>query len=386
MDNNVSVVEYQGKKIILIGTAHVSQQSAELVKNIIDEEKPDSICVELDEARYQNLQNPKAWENTDVFQIIKSKRVAFLLANLILGSFQKKIAGQLGTVVGQEMIQGIESARETGANLVLADRDIRTTFMRIWRKLSLWAKMKLLFSMTYSFSEELVVSTDEVEELLKEGAAETLIEEMRKDFPVIGEVLIDERDQYLSHKIKNAPGNTVVAILGAAHIPGVKKAIFTTPDIARITHVPKGNPIYKYIGWVIPIAIIGLFIYGFVININTGWEQISVWVLWNSGLAALFTLLALGHPLSILTAGVTAPFTSINPFLACGWLAGLVQAWVKKPTVKDVKNLTQDITSFKGFFRNRFLKAFLVLIMANLGSSIGTFVAGTNIIRNLFQG
>jgi len=384
MEDNVARLAYQDKEIILIGTAHVSQESVELVKRVIDEEKPDSICIELDEGRYQNLQNPKSWEHTDVIQIIKTKKTGFLLANIVLGSFQKKIARQLGTVVGQEMLQGIKSAKETGAELVLADRNIQITFLRIWRKLSLWEKTKLFFSLLFSFGEEIELSSEDVKDLLKDETLESVVFEMRKKFPVIGEVLISERDQYLANKIKEAPGKKVVAILGGAHVPGVKEEIFKRQDIDRITEVPRGSPVFKIIGWAIPAIIIGLFIYGFAINIQTGLQQLSVWVLWNSALAALFTALVLGHPLSILTALVTAPFTSMNPFLACGWLAGLVEATIRKPTVQDINNISQDIFSFKRFFRNRFLKALAVVIMANIGSSIGTFVAGTNIIKNLF--
>jgi pheromone shutdown-related protein TraB len=384
MENNVIRLAYQDGEIILIGTAHVSRESAELVKKVIDEEKPDSICIELDEGRYQNLQNPKSWENTDVIQVIKAKKTGFLLANLVLSSFQKKIARQLGTVVGQEMLQGIESAKETGAELVLADRNIQTTFLRIWRKLGVWEKTKLFFSLLFSFGEEIEISSKDVNDLLKDETLESVISEMRKKFPVIGEILISERDQYLAHKIKEAPGKKVVAILGGAHLPGVKEEIYKEQDIDRITEVPRGSPVFKIIGLAIPVIIIGLFIYGFSINIQTGLQQLSVWVVWNSVLAAVFTALVLGHPLSILTALVAAPFTSMNPFLACGWLAGLVEASIRKPTVQDINNIAQDILSFKGFFRNRFLKALAVVAMANIGSSIGTFIAGMNIVRNLF--
>jgi pheromone shutdown-related protein TraB len=286
--------------------------------------------------------------------------------------------------VGQEMLQGIKSAKETGAELVLADRNIQITFLRIWRKLGLWEKTKLFFSLLFSFGEEIELSSEDVKDLLKDETLESVISEMRKKFPVIGEVLIAERDQYLANKIKEAPGKKVVAILGGAHVPGVKEEIFKRQDIGRITEVSPGSPVFKIIGWGIPAIIIGLFIYGFAINIQTGLQQLSVWVLWNSALAALFTALVLGHPLSILTALVTAPFTSMNPFLACGWLTGLVEATIRKPTVQDINNISQDIFSFKRFFRNRFLKALAVVIMANIGSSIGTFIAGTNIIKNLF--
>jgi pheromone shutdown-related protein TraB len=384
MENNLIRLDYNGKDIILVATAHVSEQSAQLVKQVISEEKPDSVCVELDEGRYKSILNPAAWENTNLVQVIKQKKVGFMLANLFLSAYQKKMARQLNTVVGREMLQGIESAKETGAELVLADRQIQITFRRIWKKLGLWGKVKLFYSFLFSFIDDTKISEEDINELLKKDILESAISEVRNQFPVIGEVLINERDRYLAYKIREAPGRKVVAVLGGAHVPGVKEEIYKTQDIAAIIEVPKGNPVFKIIGWAIPVAIVGLFIYGFVTNIQTGLEQLSVWFLWNSLFAGLFTLLALGHPLSILTSVVAAPFTSLNPLVACGWFTGIVEATIRKPTVHDVNNIPEDIFSFKGFFKNRFLRVFLIIVMANLGSSLGTFVAGADIIRNLF--
>jgi pheromone shutdown-related protein TraB len=383
MEENITRLDYQGKEIILVATAHVSKQSAELVKRIIDEEHPDSICVELDEGRYQSLQNPKAWENTDIVQIIKSRKVGFLLANLILSSYQKRIASDLNTAVGQEMLQGIASAKETGAQLVLADRNIQVTFLRIWRKLGNWEKCKLLFSLLFSFSNSKKTTVNDVNEILKKDNLDSLVGEMYQQFPSIAKVLIDERDQYLAYKIKGATGKKVVAVLGAAHVPGVKEEIFKTQDIAGITRVPPGSPIFKYIGWAVPIIIIGLIIYGFTINTQIGWQQISAWVLWTSIPAAVFTALALGHPLSILTSLVTAPLTALHPMLACGWFAGLVEAAIRKPTVRDINNIPGDIFRIKGILKNRFLKVLLIVIMANIGCSLGVFIAGLDIVKSI---
>jgi pheromone shutdown-related protein TraB len=384
MENNVTRLDYEGKNIILIATAHVSEQSAELVKKVIGEEKPDSVCIELDEGRYQSIINPKAWESTDIVQVIKGKKVGFMMANLFLSSYQKKIARQLNVSVGQEMLQGIESAKETGAELVLADRKIQITFQRIWRKLGLWGKLKLVFGLLFSFADDSKVSDEDINELLKKDILESAISEIRNEFPVVGDVLISERDQYLAYNIREAPGKKVVAVLGGAHVPGVKEEIFKTQDIAKLTEVSKGSPGFKIIAWAIPVAIVGLFVYGFVTNIQTGLEQLSVWFLWNSLFAGLFTLLAFGHPLSILTSVVAAPFTSLNPLVACGWFTGIVEATIRKPTVKDVNNIPEDIFSLKGFFKNRFLRVFLIIVMANLGSSLGTFIAGADIIQRLF--
>ncbi len=383
-DNNITKLNYQGKEIILIATAHVSKESVELVRRVIEEEKPDSVCIELDEGRYRNIQDPKAWENTDIVKVIKSNRVGFLLVNLALSSYQKKLAKQLGTAVGGEMIQGIESAKEVGATLVLADRDIQTTFLRIWRKLSLWEKGKLLASLLFSSDEDKEISEKDLQELMQSDMLETVLAGIRKQFPKIAEILINERDQYLASKIKTAPGLKVVAVLGGAHVPGVKEEIANEQDIASISVVPPKSRFSKIAGWIIPACILALIAYAFAVNFQTGLQQLSAWVLWTGILAAIFTALALGHPLSILTAFVAAPLTTIHPLLACGWFTGLVEAALKKPTVQDVHNIPSDIFSFKGFFKNRFLKILLVVIMTNIGASIGTFVAGTDMIRNLF--
>ena len=382
-EGNVTRLYYGDKEIILVATAHVSKESALLVKQVIEDEKPDSVCIELDEGRYQTIQNPKAWESTDIVKVIKSNRAGFLLANLALGSYQKKIARQLGNDVGGEMIQGIASAKETGAALVMADRDIQTTFLRIWRKLSLFEKAKLIASLVFSFDDDKEVTEKDLKELMQSDMLESVMAGMKKQFPKIGEILIHERDQFLSSKIRSAPGRKVVAVLGGAHVPGIKEEIFKEQDIGAISVVPPKSAFAKIAGWVIPAGILAIIAYAFAVNIQTGLAQLSTWVLWTGALAAGFTALSLGHPLSILTSFLAAPLTTIHPLLACGWFTGLVEAWVKKPTVKDVQNISTDIFSFKGFFRNRFLKILLVVVMANIGASIGTFIAGTNLIRNL---
>ena len=385
MEEHIVRLDYQGKQIILVATAHVLKQSAELIKKVIHEERPDSVCVELDEERYQSILNPKAWENTDIIQVIKSKKVGFLLANLILGSYQKRIAKDLDTVAGQEMLEGINSAKETGAQLVLADRSIQTTFTRIWRKLNLWDKAKLLFDLLVSEDDDKSLSNDDVSELLKTDVLASVTAQVREKFPKIADILISERDQYLAHMIKEAPGKTVVAVLGGAHVPGVAQEIFKTQDIVELSKVPAKNPVSRVLGWAIPVLIIGLMLYSLIMNVETGVRQLSSWALWTGVPAAVFTALSFGHPLSILTSLVAAPFTTLNPLIACGWITGLVEATIRKPTVQDINNIPRDIFSLKYFFKNRFLKVLLIVIMANIGSSIGSFAAGLDIIKSLFQ-
>ncbi len=384
MDEHVTRLDCGGKEILLIATAHVSEESVALVKAVLEEERPDSVCIELDQQRYDNMQNPKAWEQTDVVEVIKSKRVGFLLANLALGSYQKKIAKNLGTRVGGEMLQGIQSAQETGAQLVLADRSIQTTFMRIWRKLNFWEKCRLIFSLVFSFDDDEEITPESLRELMQQDVLEAALADMRKEFPKIEQVLVSERDQYLANRIKNAPGPKVAAILGGAHAAGVARELYRDQDMEEISTVPPKSRASKAAGWMIPAVIVGIILYGFAVNLQTGLRQLSSWILWNGTLAAVGAALCLAHPFSILTAFVVAPISSLNPFLACGWFAGLVEAAIRKPTVKDVQNVSSDILSFKGFFKNRFLKILMVVILSNLGSTIGTFAAGANMLHNLF--
>ena len=319
-------------------------------------------------------------------QVIKEKKVGFMLANLVLGSYQRKLAKQLDTNVGQEMIQGIQSAEETGANLVLADRSIQTTFMRIWRKMTLKEKFDLLLNLFFALDdeEENEITDEEISNLLQKDMLEAAMANMKEEFPKIGDILLCERDQHLANKIKNAPGRKVVAVLGGAHVAGVKEEIFKEQNMQEISTVPPAGKAGKIIGWAIPIAIVALIAYGFTQGMETGLQQITSWILWNGTLAAMFTAIMLGHPLSVLTAFVVAPISSLNPMLACGWFAGLMEAHIRKPKVEDISNISNDIFSIRGLFHNRFLRTLLIVIMANIGSSIGTVIAGMDIIKNLF--
>lgn len=385
-EEHITRVKYNEKELILIATAHVSKASAELVKEVIDREQPDSICVELDEDRYNNMKNPKAWSETDLVQVIKDGKVGFMLANLVLSSYQKKLAKQLDTNVGQEMVQGIQSAEGIGANLVLADRNIQTTFMRIWRKMNLKEKFDLLLNLFFALDddEQSEITDEEISKMLEKDMLEAAMENMQEEFPKVGDILLHERDQYLANKIKNAPGEKVVAVLGGAHVAGVTEEIFKEQDMEEISNVPPAGKLGKMIGWGIPVAIVLLIAWGFLQNIDTGIDMVSSWILWNGSLAALFTALMLGHPLSIITAFVVAPISSLNPMLACGWFAGLMEAHIRKPKVEDVSNISTDIFSIKGCFHNRFIRTLLIVIMANLGSSLGTIIAGMDIIKTIF--
>jgi pheromone shutdown-related protein TraB len=383
--DNITRIDLDGKEIILIGTAHVSKRSAEEVKEVIEAEKPDSVCVELDEQRYQSIMEGNKWKEMDIFKVIKEKKASLLLMNLAISSFQKRMAKQLGVNAGQEMIQGIESAEDVGAKLVLADRNIQITFSRIWSGIGLKGKAMLLSQIILSIFNKESITEEELEKMKSQDMLNSLLNEFTVQFPRLKKPLIDERDQYLAQKIKTAPGKKVVAVLGAAHVPGIKEEIKKDHDLAKLRSIPPKSKAPKLIGWSIPIAILAIIAYTFYANPQAGLQQTLSWVLWNGSLSAIGTAIALAHPLAILTAFVMAPVTSLNPLLAAGWFAGFVQAYFSRPSVKDFESLNEDVFSVKGFWKNKVTRVLLVIVLANLGSSLGTFIGGADVVRLFFQ-
>ena len=385
MNENIVKVNYKDKEIYLVKTAHVSKNSINDVRECIREVKPDAICIELDEDRYKKLSEPDKWRETDIIKIIKEKKVGFLLVNIILSSFQRRMAKNMDTSSGGEMLEGINASKELNVPLVLADRPIRITFSRIWNSLGINEKSKLLVSIIGSIFDDEEISEEDLAALKEADALEAALNEVGKEFPVVKKILVDERDAYLSSKIKNANGKKIVAIIGAAHANGLIKALDKDVDTKQLEEVNKKKGIGSIIKWLIPIAILSAIIYTLITNRDVGLSQIKSWILWNGTLSALGVLLALGHPLSILTAFVMAPITSLNPLLAAGWFAGIVEAMIRKPKVKDFENLGEDTSSLKGFWKNRVTRILLVVVFANIFSSIGTIISGLDIFSKLFS-
>ncbi|WP_337969557.1 TraB/GumN family protein [Virgibacillus salexigens] len=380
-EENITRMHINNKEYILIGTAHVSKHSAEQVKAVIEEERPGSVCIELDEQRYQSVKDGNSWKDMDIFKVIKDKKASLLLMNLAISSFQKKMAKQFGINPGQEMIQGMESAQAVDAELVLADRNIQITFARIWSSIGLKGKAILLAQVIASIFSRETISEEELERMKNQDTIHTILQEFTDSFPKLKKPLIDERDQYLAQKIKEASGDKIVAVLGAAHVPGIKEQIKQDHDLHTLAEVPPKSNIPKIIGWSIPVLILAIIVYTFMANPQAGWEQTLSWIIWNGSLSAIGALIAMGHPLTILTAFVVAPITSLNPLLAAGWFAGFVQAYIRRPHVRDFETLSEDVFSVKGFWKNKVTRVLLIIVLANLGSSLGTFIGGVDVIR-----
>ncbi|WP_416151646.1 TraB/GumN family protein [Salipaludibacillus sp. HK11] len=384
-EQNITRLNLEGKELILIGTAHVSRQSAEQVKQVIEAEKPDAVCVELDEQRYNAVIKDNQWKDMDIFKVIKEKKATLLLMNLLISSFQKKMAKQFGIKPGQEMIQGIESANEYGAEIVLADRNIQITFARIWHQIGFWGKAKLMTSIVASIFSKEQVTEEDLERMKSEDMLNSVLEEFTRAFPKLKVPLIDERDQYLAQMIKDAPGKKIVAVLGAAHIPGIKEEIKKDQNLDALCEKPPKSKIPKILGWSIPLLIISIIAFTLFSNPAAGMQQIISWVLWNGSFSALGALIAFGHPIAILTALVVAPLSSLSPLLAAGWFAGIAQTYFRRPNVSDFESLSEDVYNFKGFRDNKVSRILLVVVMSNIGSTIGTLIGGADVIRLFLQ-
>ncbi|MFJ5761505.1 TraB/GumN family protein [Neobacillus sp. NPDC093182] len=384
-EENITRIDLDGKEIILIGTAHVSKQSVAQVKEVIDREQPDSVCIELDEQRYKSIMEGSKWRETDIFKVIKEKKATLLIMNLAISSFQNRLAKQFDTKPGQEMIQGIESAKEIGAELVLADRNIQITFSRIWGNVGVWGKAQLLTSIIYSIFNKETISEEELEKMKTQDTLNASLAEISEAFPKLKKPLIDERDQYLAQKIKEAPGKKVVAVLGAAHVPGITKEIHNDQDLQALTKTKPKSKTPQIIGWAIPVLIVALIAVTFFLNPSAGMDQAISWILWTGITAALGAAAALGHPLAILSAFLAAPITTLHPLLAAGWVSGIVQAYIKRPSVADFETLSEDVFSLKGFWRNKFTRVLLVIILTNIGGSFGTFIGGADVIRTFLN-
>lgn len=374
--DNTQHLTYEGKEVILIGTAHVSKESADVVDQVINEQKPNTVCIELCESRYQSITQKNKWQDTELIKAIKEKKAFVLLSNLMLAYFQKKIGQKLGINPGEEIIRAIKTAEAVGARIYLADRDIRTTLSRTWRIMSFWEKVKLLVQLVTSVGEFDSIKKDDIEKMKKEDVLEVVLSEIGKSFPKIKRILIDERDQYLAYRIRNAPGRNVVAVVGAGHVPGIRRYWEETIDITTLNQIPPKGIFIGKLKWIIPLAIAVIIIIGFFIaGTSAGVHMIKWWILANGTLSGLGAALALGHPLTILTAIVASPLTSLNPMMAAGWFSGLVEAFLGKAKVRDFENLSEDISSIKGFWRNKIARVLLVVVFTNIGSSLGTFVA-----------
>jgi len=377
--SDIHRIEIDGKEIILVGTAHISQDSVDTVQRIIAEELPDTVCVELDHQRLQALRDKNRWESLNLIQVIKGGQAPFLLANLALAAFQKRMGLQTGVKPGAELSAAAEAAEQRGMRVELVDREIRTTLLRAWRKTGFWKRMHLVSTLIAGMFENQNLDEAELAKLRQSDTLSAMLDEMGTILPSIKTILVDERDLYMAYQIRNAPGPRIVAVVGAAHIPGILRLLpqeIQQQSIAEISTIPEKQGIAKAIPWIIPAVVVALFIAGFFFGDRQRFSEAALaWVLANGLLSALGAIIACGHPLTVITAFIAAPITSLNPTIGAGMVTGLVQAFVAAPSVKDMEQVSDDLANVRRWWSNRMTRVLLVFFFSSIGSAIGTVVA-----------
>jgi len=386
-DSDVTVLAVGGKTIILVGTAHVSQESVELVKLVIEQEQPDGVCVELDAKRFEAISHPNRWESLDLKAIIRQQQLSTLMVNLVLASFQKRLGDKLGVLPGTEMLEAIRMAEKHNIPVTLGDRDVRVTMRRAWRNTPFWRKSLLMSSLLLSIFDTTEVSEDEIRNLKKQDVLSEMMKDLGKEVPTLKVVLIDERDRYLAKKMVEAPGKRTVAVVGAGHVAGICQTIEQkqSVDLEELNFVPPVSPMLKIVGWSIPVLIVGSIAWiGWQKGADAAGENALFWILANGIPSGIGGLLAMAHPLTTLTAFVSAPFTSLTPVIGVGYVTAFVQAYLQPPIVRDFQTVAEDIAIPGRWWKSRLLRVFLAFLLPTIGSIIGTWVGGTRIVSNLF--
>jgi pheromone shutdown-related protein TraB len=384
---DVQVIAQDGREILLVGTAHVSRESAELVRELIEKERPDRVCIELDAQRYEALTQRRRWEELDLREVTRKRQLAPLLANLVLAAFQKKLGGAIGVLPGSELVEASRAAEAHDIPVVLGDRDVRVTLRRVWASLSLWEKSKLIGVLLTALIDRPEIDEDTLRRLRDQDVVSELMQELGKELPRAKTVLIDERDAYLAEKIRTAGGQRVVAVVGAGHVAGIRQALEERRpvDLEALTTIPRVPTYMKAIGWTVPtIVVCALAAVGMRHGIHAVGANVLFFVLATGIPVSIAAALSFAHPAVVLSAFPVAPFTAIHPLLGAGHVLAFLQAWLVPPVVRELENVADDAAVVSRWWSNRLLRIFLVFLLTTIGGVIGTYVGGAELIKSLF--
>lgn len=384
---DVQVIKLDNRTLFLVGTAHISRESADLVRQVINDQQPDCVCIELDQKRYDALSNRRRWELLDLKEILRRRQLATLLINLLLASYQKKMGDQLGVPPGSELLEAAKAAEEHGIPVALCDREVRITMRRAWSATPWWRKSMLLAALLTGIFDRSEISEEQLRELRQTDLLSELLSELGRELPELKEVLIDERDIFLAEKIKAAQGDKLVAVVGAGHLAGIKAALSEDrrKRLTELETIPPPSPLWKIIGWTIPLIILGsLAMIAVKQGLPAAGDNLLFWILANGIPAAIGAALALAHPITILGAFVAAPITSLTPVIGAGYVTAFLQLVYRPPLVMEFNRVLSDMATFGGWWKNRLLRVLLAFILPAFGSMIGTWVGGYAIINNLF--
>ncbi len=392
-------VQVNGAQLHLLGTAHVSRASVAQVRALLTggDDTPgfDAVAVELCPSRFESLTDPDRLNRMDLFAVVREQRVYVVAASLALAAYQQRLADQFGIEPGAEQRAAMTLAHERGLPVLLVDRDIGVTLRRAAANLGWWKRINLFSGLLAGMLSRESVSEEEIERLKQGDVLETTFAEFAADRADLFGPLISERDRYMAARLRQelaAGGHRrVLAVLGAGHLQGVA-AQLTEPGelaadaaatIAALNRVPPPSRVWRAFPWVVVAVILGVFVYGFTRSPALGWNLVWDWVLINGGLSALGAAIAAAHPLTVLVAFCAAPLTSLNPTIGAGMVTGAAELMLRRPSVGDFGALRDDVTTLRGWWRNRVSRVLLVFILASLGSAVGTYVAGFRIVGRL---
>ncbi len=379
-------------RVTLLGTAHVSRASAETVARLLDSDDYDAVAVELCPSRYNALINPDALAKMDLLKVVREGRVLMVMASLALGAYQQRLAEQFGIEPGAEQREAIRIARDSHRPLLLIDREISVTLKRVAGNLAWWKRFGLFAGLIGAIVSREEVSEAEIEHLKEGDILETTFAEFAENRQDLYLPLIDERDRYMAarllQEIEEQGHANLLAVVGAGHLNGIARYLENPPEapaglIAQLDRLPRPSRWPKLIPWFIVALVLTGFVIGFRRNPGLGWELVLDWILINGGLSALGALIAAAHPLTVLTAFVAAPITSLNPTVGAGMVTAAAEIFLRKPTVADFSRLRNDTTSLRGWWRNRVSRTLLIFFLSTLGSAVGTYVAGFRIFDRL---
>jgi pheromone shutdown-related protein TraB len=392
-----------GAEVYLLGTAHVSRASVARVQALLTpaaDGNPDfdAVAVELCPSRFESLMDPDRLHRMDLFAVIREQRVYVVAASLALAAYQQRLADQFGIEPGAEQRAAIQLAHDRGLAVLLVDRDIGVTLRRAAANLGWWKRLNLFSGLLVGMLSREEVSEEEIERLKQGDVLETTFAEFAEDRRDLFVPLITERDQYMAARLRQEIAGSghrrVLAVLGAGHLAGVAAALREPAapgadpagTIAALSHVPPPSLFWRAFPWLLVVLILGVFVYGFTRSPELGWNLVWDWVVINGGLAALGAAIAAAHPLTVLVSFCAAPLTSLNPTIGAGMVAGGAELLLRRPSVGDFAGLREDVTTVRGWWRNRVSHILTVFILASLGSAIGTYVAGFRIVGRLVSG
>ena len=385
-------ISRDGVEYTLLGTAHVSRASAEAVKEMASSGAFDAVAVELCQARYDALTAERKWTDLDLYRIIREGKAGLVMANLALSAYQRRIAEQFGIEPGAEMRAATVAAKEHNLPLQLIDRDLATTLRRSYASVPWYKRIYMMTGLALGMVSSEEIDEESIEKLKEGDILESTFTEFAEQSPELFEALIAERDRYMAARLREenlaASHTKVLVVIGAGHMEGLARHLETDDadpqeERRQLEAMPARSRWPKVLPWAIMALVLAGFFIGFSRSPELGWQLVFFWVAINGGLAALGALIARGHPLTILSALIAAPLTSLNPTIAAGMVTGLVESWLRKPKVSDLENLRFDITTAKGWFRNPATRILLVFLLSILGSAIGTWIAGFKIFTAL---